>query len=70
MNKMNKLQRFHVLKNNIIKKRDLAISTRNIYGHDLFGTGPGGRSSISGITATVFGAYGFIGRYFLEELGY
>lgn len=31
--------------------------------------GPGGRSSDSGITATVFGAYGFVGRYFVEELG-
>ena len=31
--------------------------------------GPGGRSSVSGITATVFGAYGFVGRYFLNELG-
>merc|ERR1719453_823865 len=29
----------------------------------------GGRSSISGITATVFGGYGFMGRYFIEELG-
>ena len=31
--------------------------------------GPGGRSSVSGITATVFGAYGFTGRYLLNELG-
>ena len=31
--------------------------------------GEGGRSSNSGITATVFGAYGFIGRYFVNELG-
>jgi NADH dehydrogenase (ubiquinone) 1 alpha subcomplex subunit 9 len=31
--------------------------------------GNGGRSSNSGITATVFGAYGFVGRYFLNELG-
>lgn len=31
--------------------------------------GPGGRTSVSGITATVFGAYGFVGRYFLNELG-
>ena len=31
--------------------------------------GPPGRSANSGITATVFGAYGFIGRYFLFELG-
>ena len=31
--------------------------------------GPPGRSANSGITATVFGAYGFVGRYFLSELG-
>lgn len=31
--------------------------------------GPPGRSANSGITATVFGAYGFIGRYFMYELG-
>lgn len=31
--------------------------------------GNGGRSSNSGITATVFGAYGFMGRYIVNELG-
>ncbi len=31
--------------------------------------GPGGRSSNSGITATVFGGYGFVGRYLASELG-
>ena len=31
--------------------------------------GPGGRSSNSGITATVFGSSGFVGRYFVNELG-
>lgn len=31
--------------------------------------GSGGRSSNSGITATVFGAYGFMGRYIVNELG-
>ena len=31
--------------------------------------GLGGRHSNSGITATVFGAYGFMGRYFVNELG-
>lgn len=32
-------------------------------------SGPGGRSSNSGITATVFGSTGFVGRYFMNELG-
>ena len=31
--------------------------------------GAGGRHSNSGITATVFGSSGFVGRYFLNELG-
>ena len=31
--------------------------------------GPGGRHSVSGIKATVFGAYGFIGKYICNQLG-
>ena len=31
--------------------------------------GPPGRAANSGITATVFGAYGFVGRYYMDELG-
>ena len=31
--------------------------------------GPPGRAANSGITATVFGAYGFLGRYITNELG-
>lgn len=31
--------------------------------------GPGGRSSASGLTATVFGGYGFLGSYIVNDLG-
>lgn len=31
--------------------------------------GPGGRHSISGIKATVFGSTGFVGRYVVSQLG-
>lgn len=31
--------------------------------------GPGGRSSVSGVTATVFGCAGFLGRYVVNKLG-
>jgi NADH dehydrogenase (ubiquinone) 1 alpha subcomplex subunit 9 len=34
-----------------------------------FPAGSGGRHSNSGITATVFGSYGFVGRYVMNELG-
>jgi hypothetical protein len=43
------------------------IAPTSPFGNLRFGNG--GRSSNSGITATVFGAYGFVGRYFINELG-
>jgi hypothetical protein len=35
----------------------------------FYEAGPGGRSSVSGITSTVFGGTGFLGKYLLFELG-
>lgn len=40
-----------------------------IRGLDALKSGPGGRSSVSGITATVFGCTGFLARYLVNALG-
>lgn len=58
--------------NSTVTKFAGKISARRQFGAVTgFGTGfgPGGRSSNSGFTATVFGGYGFVGRYFMNELG-
>lgn len=46
--------------NTKLLQRDLSSETK---------VGTGGRSSFSGIVATVFGATGFIGRYIVNRLG-
>ena len=40
-----------------------------IRGIDALKSGPGGRSSVSGITATIFGCSGFLGRYVANAIG-
>lgn len=40
-----------------------------IRGADVLRAGSGGRSSVSGVTATIFGCSGFVGRYIAQSLG-
>ena len=57
--------------NNIEKNSTVSKSLHTNSLSQPFGpaTGTPGRCANSGITATVFGGYGFVGRYFLSELG-
>jgi len=45
---------------------DLVLNPRN--GRPIIKSGPGGRHSITGHTATVFGCTGFLGRYLVAKL--
>jgi len=59
------------MKNSREVRRIKSVSPRSLSYLSPYGTryGLGGRASNSGITATVFGGYGFVGRYLINELG-
>merc|ERR1719373_873917 len=46
--------------------KSLAVETGTMRAGGRLG---GGRHSVSGVTATIFGATGFLGRYLTNELG-
>lgn len=49
--------------------RFYATTQLAVRGADTLRAGSGGRSSVSGVTATIFGCSGFVGRYVAQSLG-
>eukprot|EP00889_Picochlorum_renovo_P008704 jgi/Picre1/35734/NNA_003194.t1 len=54
---------------NNLEQRSAYSTQLAIRGADSLRAGSGGRSSVSGVTATIFGCSGFVGRYVAQSLG-
>lgn len=52
-----------------LEQRSAYSTQLAVRGADSLRAGSGGRSSVSGVTATIFGCSGFVGRYVAQSLG-